>query len=132
MNPRTLSACLAAAMLAAVPSAQAQRAPGAALPDPLDARVEVPRATHDFPFAGYRAAGEAGVGSWREVNEAVNRAGGWRAYAREASQPAPAAPDGAGAPAQPAEGAPLSPVQPPPASPGHSMPGHGAHGGASQ
>lgn len=137
MNPRTLSACLAAALLAAAPSAQAQRAPAAGLPDPLDARAEVPRATHDSAFAGYRAAGEAGVGSWRGVNEAVNRAGGWRAYAREASQPAPATPAGAGAPAQPAEGAPLSPasaapVQPPPASAGHSMPGHGAHRGASK
>lgn len=115
MNPRTLSACLAAALLLAAPPAQAQRAPAAGLPDPLDARAEVPPASHDSPFAGYRAAGEDGVGSWREVNEAVNRIGGWRAYAREASQPAPD-----------------SPVQPAPAAPGHSMPGHGAHREASQ
>ena len=137
MNPRTLSACLAAALLATAPTAQAQRASAAGLPDPLDARAEVPPASHDSAFAGYRAAGEVEVGSWREVNEAVNRIGGWRAYAREASRPAPAAPGAPGAPIQPAPGgsippAPGSPVQPAPAAPGHSMPGHGAHRGASQ
>lgn len=123
MKPITLSACLAAALLLTAPSAQAQRAPAAGLPDPLDARAEVPPASHDSPFAGYRAAGEDGVGSWREANEAVNRIGGWRAYAREASRPAPASP---------VQSAPASPVQPAPAAPGHSMPGHGAHRGASR
>ena len=115
MNPGTLSACLAAALFAAAPGASAQRAPANGMPDPLDPRAEVPPAIHESAFAGYRTAGEEGVGSWREVNEAVNRIGGWRAYAREASRPGPAEP------ARPAGGAPVG-----------SMPGHGAHGGAAK
>lgn len=118
MNPGTLSACLAAALFAAAPGASAQRAPANGMPDPLDPRAEVPPAIHESAFAGYRTAGEEGVGSWREVNEAVNRIGGWRAYAREASRPGPVEPV---APARPAGGAPV-----------RSMPGHGAHGGAAK
>jgi hypothetical protein len=136
MNHRTLSACLAAALLLAAPIAQAG-ARAANLPDPLDARAAVPPVSHESAFAGYRSAGEADVGSWREANEAVNRIGGWRAYAREASRPAPAAPGGAGAPVQPVPGGsiqppPGTPVQAAPAEPAHSMPGHGAHRGALQ
>ena len=41
-------------------------------------------------MSGYRPLAEAPVGSWKEANERVNRIGGWRAYAREAAQPASA------------------------------------------
>ncbi len=60
-------------------------------PDPLDPQASVPAAVHASPLAGYRALGEDRRVPWREANERVNRIGGWRAYAREAQQPAPAA-----------------------------------------
>lgn len=124
MKPRTLNACLAAALLLAVASAQAQRAPVASLTDPLDPRAEVPPATHESAFAGYRTFGDDGVGSWREANETVNRIGGWRAYAREASRPGPAE---AVAPARPA---PAGPAQP--RSGASDRPAPGASGGAAR
>lgn len=35
----------------------------------------------------YRPYSDQPVGSWAEANRTVEQAGGWRAYAREASQP---------------------------------------------
>ncbi|MBL8339901.1 MAG: hypothetical protein JNL30_00415 [Rubrivivax sp.] len=70
--------------------------------DPLDARAAVPPATHKSSLAAYRRYADQPVGSWREINETVNRVGGWRAYAREAqgdaAQPAAPPPPGASAP----------------------------------
>jgi hypothetical protein len=43
----------------------------------------VPLLRHQSAFAGYRPLPETAVGSWKDANEAVARAGGWRAYARE-------------------------------------------------
>ena len=40
-------------------------------------------------FDDYRAFNDEPVGVWRELHESVRKAGGWRAYAREASQSAP-------------------------------------------
>lgn len=48
-------------------------------------------------FEGYRPYADAPVAPWRESNDTVGRIGGWRAYAREAAQPA-TAPGSAGAP----------------------------------
>lgn len=82
--------CLAAlALLAALPLAQAQPAPGR--PDPLDAQAQVPPAVHTSPLATYRRLGDDRRVPWPEANATVNRIGGWRAYAREAQQPADAA-----------------------------------------
>jgi hypothetical protein len=64
--------------LAAAPNAASPKAA-----DPLDAKAAVPPAVHRSAIASTRRATEPSVGSWREANEAVNRIGGWRAYARE-------------------------------------------------
>lgn len=75
---------LAPAMLFAIASStQAQSAQR----DPLDARATVPPQTYESTFAHYRRLGDEQVKSWREVNDAVLRAGGWRFYAREAAEP---------------------------------------------
>lgn len=85
------------ACVAIVPIAHAQPVPRAPGPDPLDPRAEVPRADYQSPFTAYRRQGEPVVGSWRAANDEVARIGGWRAYAREASRPEPAAPAAAAA-----------------------------------
>ena len=84
------------ALLSAVssvsPLAHAQGAPGRSeRADPLDAQSRVPPATHVSSLAGYRRLGDERPIAWKEANETVSRIGGWRAYAREAQQPAPAA-----------------------------------------
>jgi hypothetical protein len=56
----------------------------AAPADPLDAKAPVPAAAYRSPLANYRRWADNPVGSWREANETTLRAGGWRAYAREA------------------------------------------------
>lgn len=101
---------LAAAWLAAAASAHAQPAPvtgGTGAADPLQAGAAVPPVAYNSPLARYRAASDVEVGSWREANDTVTRIGGWRAYAREASQPEAPAPG-----TEPA-------VPSPPAAPGH-------------
>ncbi|MEI8267391.1 MAG: hypothetical protein WCI59_16805 [Betaproteobacteria bacterium] len=60
--------------------------------DPLNPKARVPPAVYVSPLAGYRRLGEDKPVPWKEANETVNRIGGWRAYAREASQPDPAVP----------------------------------------
>lgn len=59
--------------------------------DPLDPQARVPAVTHTSPLARYRRLGNDKRIPWTEANETVNRIGGWRAYAREAQQPDPAA-----------------------------------------
>jgi len=68
--------------------------------DPADAQARVPRAEAPKALSAFRRLDEAPATPWREANEQVLRSGGWRAYAREAAQPAtPAsAPRGASAP----------------------------------
>jgi len=62
-------------------------------PDPADAKAATPALQHRSAFAGYRRLGaESPSLAWREANDTVERIGGWRAYAREAQAPAPAAP----------------------------------------
>jgi hypothetical protein len=104
-------------LLAAASIAQAQgtqrRAEQA---DPLDAQARVPAVTHRSPLAAYHRLGDHKPVSWKEANETVNRIGGWRAYAREAQQPEPAA----SAPAARGSTAP-----PPGSAPSHS--GHRMH-----
>jgi len=71
-------------------AAAAQTAPPR--PDPLDARAAVPRVEHRSALAGYRAHVPAEPADWRAANERVNRIGGWRSYAREATSPESPAP----------------------------------------
>ena len=42
------------------------------------------------PIRDYRAFKDEPVAPWREVNDRVGRIGGWKVYAREQMQPAPA------------------------------------------
>lgn len=96
-------------------------------PDPLNAQASVPPQVHASAFTQYRRLTDVPVGSWRDANDTVTRIGGWRAYAREAAQPAsPAAPvpaSGASAPgmkpAEPAKAAPMSGAKDPHG--GHKM-----------
>lgn len=85
--------------------------------DPLDPQVRVPAASYQSPLANFRRLGDDTPVSWKAANETVNRIGGWRAYAREAQQPDPAA-SAAGGRGASAPG----PTQPP----GHT-PAHGGH-----
>jgi hypothetical protein len=80
--------------------------------DPADARIAVPPVRYESSLRGYRRADSEPVGNWRDANDTVGRIGGWRAYAREASE--------AGAPTG---GAPPSGAAP------KSAPRHGGHGG---
>ena len=112
---------LLAAWLAASPLAHAQADPKSSKPDPANPLAVVPAATYSSSLSRYRPAGEIRLGSWQEANETVTRIGGWRAYAREAGQPEPAAPRDASRPATAAAHAPAPAASGP-------MSGHGAHG----
>lgn len=83
--------------------------------DPLDAQVRVPAANHSSALASYRRLGDDKRIDWKEANEAVNRIGGWRAYAREAQQP------------EPAPTAPASRAVPAPVAASGAAPAHGGH-----
>lgn len=109
-----------ALLVAGATLAAAQVAPRTK-PDPLDAGAGVPPVAYSSALAQYQRHAEQAVMSWREANETVNRIGGWRAYAREASQAAGNAP--VAAPAQPAS--PAKPAAAPAAPAGHG--GHKKH-----
>lgn len=121
MKLSTHHGLLLAAWLAASPLVHAQADPKAGKPDPSDPMAVVPAATYSSPLARYRSAGETELGSWQEVNQTVTRIGGWRAYAREASQSEPAVQREASRPA------PAAAPSPAPAASG-PVPGHGHHG----
>jgi hypothetical protein len=94
--PALLAALLPAAALA-------QSGPR---PDPLDANAAVAPLVHRSALRHYKPLGaDAPALSWREANDAVERIGGWRAYAREA-QAAPAAASAAAPTPAPAASAP--------------------------
>lgn len=109
---------LAAAWLAAAAGTHAQPAPavnGTRAADPLQPGAAVPPLVYSSPLARYRVAGDVAVGSWTEANDTVTRIGGWRTYAREASQPE------APTPVPAARTAPAAASSPP------AEPGHGKH-----
>jgi hypothetical protein len=84
-------------------------------PSPLDAQAATPPLIYRSPLASYRKlAAESPPLGWREANDAVERAGGWRALAREANAPEPAA----SAPPAPAS-APRATRPAPPTAPAH-------------
>jgi hypothetical protein len=78
-----LLACAALALIGVPAPAFAQ----AAAADPLNATAKVPPTAYRSAFTSYRRLSETPVGSWRDANDTVTRIGGWRVYAREASQP---------------------------------------------
>ena len=88
-------------LLAASSGAVAQPSAVSGRPDPADARVPVPPAEHQSPFARYRPFAAEVLGTWKAVNDEVGRIGGWKVYAREVyeatKQPAPST-EGSGMP----------------------------------
>ncbi len=112
---KTTPTLLAALMLLPA-AAPAQNAPRS---DPLDARAPVAPLIYRSAFSGYKPlTSDAPQLSWREANDAVERIGGWRAYAREANAPA-------AAPSAPAASPPGAPASAPRASrPATPAPGH--------
>lgn len=107
--PALLAALLPAAALA-------QSGPR---PDPLDARTSVAPLVYRSALSNYKPLGaDAPALSWREANEAVERIGGWRAYAREAQAQAASAPASAASAAPASAPAPRA-TRPAPPAPAH-------------
>lgn len=113
-RPCVLPSLLLTMLLAAQAQAQSPTTPR---PDPLDPKAQVPALRYESSFEQFRRAGDDKPLAWREANDAVARIGGWRVYAREAQQPAPAAANKPAAPAQapaplPSPAAPSTPMGP--------------------
>lgn len=75
-------------LAAASVAASGVRAQPAPLPDPSLASAAVPPLKYTSAFAGYRPFADEAVTPWRQANDTAAGIGGWRAYAREARQPA--------------------------------------------
>jgi hypothetical protein len=71
-------------------------------------------------FEGYQPFAEQELIPWREANDNVGRIGGWRAYAREASEGS--APPAASTPAPARAPAPAASASPAPTAPASSAP----------
>jgi hypothetical protein len=65
---------------------------GAPRPDPTDAGAAVPPLAYRSALADYRRLADTPPADWKAANQAVERIGGWRAYAREAQAGAASAP----------------------------------------
>lgn len=116
--PAPLLTVLLTVLLAAPAQAQS---PGAARPDPLNPKAQVPALRYESAFAQFRRVGGDQPLAWREANDAVARIGGWRTYAREAQQPdAAATPVPGPVPATAPASAPAAVARPAP-------PAHGGH-----
>lgn len=72
-------------------SATASTAHQSSPADAADPRATVPPLAYRSAFQSYRSNTEAEVGNWKEANDKVGRIGGWRVYAKEATQPDAAA-----------------------------------------
>jgi hypothetical protein len=114
------------AFAVAVPATQAQQAPSpTAANGPMDPSASVPPLVYRSTLSAYRRLGDDQPLPWREANQTVGRIGGWRAYAREASQAAAAE---RSAPAATPSAASTTPATPASAPSGAPMPaGHGGH-----
>ncbi|MDP4300659.1 hypothetical protein [Leptothrix discophora] len=88
LNPSVARRLVAVALCGACwPALAAEPArPPSTRPDPLDAAAPTLALPHRSVWAERRPqAADAEPLDWRRANEAVRRAGGWRAYAREAA-----------------------------------------------
>jgi hypothetical protein len=87
---RTLRRWLWPAAWAVAASATLAQVPPrvATVPDPLDAKAPVPALVYRSTLSNYRRLAEDTPVPWRQANETVGQIGGWRAYAREASDAA--------------------------------------------
>lgn len=110
--------CLATTTLWLAPRASAQTAPSETRrADPLNPKAQIPPLVYRSAFKDYRPNAEVEVGAWKDANQAVHQAGGWRASAKEAKQAdAPDVP-------LPAASAASTPSKPPTDKPG----GHAHH-----
>lgn len=98
---RRLMRALGPAALCAAAAAASAQPPTARRADPLDAGAVLPPMTHESVLGRSPRGAESKPIPWRDANDEVARIGGWRAYAREAQQPEPAASMPAAAPARP-------------------------------
>jgi hypothetical protein len=83
-------------------------ATAAAPADPTDAHAAVPPLVYRSALAQHQPLTDAPAITWPQANRTVAQVGGWRAYAREASQPDAAA-----------SATPSAPPTPAPHHPGH-------------
>ena len=119
-----LSALAATLSLVGHPVAHAQSRPPAMVlespavqrADPADPKAATPALVYRSSLSRYQAFTEPDVAPWRETNDLVRQRGGWRAYAREAREPASGANP---SPAAPAASQPAASAKP--AMPGHEM-----------
>ena len=89
-------------------------------PEPIVAKAAVPVLNYQSPFRDYRLFGDAKPIAWKDANDEVARIGGWRAYAKEATE-TPSAP-----PTAPVDKAPATASKPSVPDKPHS--GHQGHG----
>ena len=91
----------------------------------LDPRAAIPALTYRSAFADYRRLGDEALIPWKHANDEVGRIGGWRVYAKEASEPAQgsASPNATPKPAAVDK----SPAAPPPKTESSAPSGHGQH-----
>lgn len=103
-----MSKSLPTRWLAALPALAALTVPAQVPPAPADTTAAAAPASalpYRSAFADYQPFADQKVGPWKEANDTVGKAGGWRAYAKEAAQPQPAAaPAPAGNPTLPHAG----------------------------
>ena len=99
------------------PPAKPLEPPSVARADPADPKAAIPALALRSSLSRYQAFTEAEVAPWRETNDTVRQRGGWRAYAREAREPASATTP---SPAAPAASQPAPSAKP-------AMPGHAGH-----
>ena len=127
-----MSALAAALSLVGQPVAQSQASPPAKLleppsvqrADPADPMAATPALVYRSSLGRYQAFTEPDVAPWRETNDLVRQRGGWRAYAREAREPASTTTTTTTttpAPAAPAASQPAAIVKP-------AVPDHAGHG----
>lgn len=63
-----------------------------ALAPPASEASSASTLTYRSAFEGYKPYADDKLLNWRQANDATGRIGGWRAYAKEARQPADKAP----------------------------------------
>lgn len=93
--------------------------------NPLDASAAVPPLVYRSTLSTYSRLGDDKPVSWREANDNVARIGGWRAYAREASEPVSTERDSPAATSAPLPALPASAPSKTPMPAGHG--GHKMH-----
>jgi hypothetical protein len=69
------------------------------MPDPSDPKAPVTPLKYQSAFEGYKPYTDEPLVPWKAANDKVREIGGWRAYARQASEP-----DASTAPAKTGQG----------------------------